>query len=119
MHQDGLSATFKNLLHILFSNLSLAVEDNLVALNRYYFTGIFINKVLIPALQHTGSQFRTEIFLQIGLVNLHLLCQVENLENVLVGFETDGTEQGGNRQFLLAVDVCVHHTIDVSSKLDP
>ena len=44
---------------------------------------------------------------------------VEDAQDVLVGLITDGTEQGGHRQFLLPVDISVHHIVDVSGELHP
>ena len=37
----------------------------------------------------------------------------------LIGFETNGTEEGRHGQLLLTIDVCVHDIVDVSSKLNP
>ena len=49
----------------------------------------------------------------------HFVCKTENVDDVLIAIETDGTEQGGYRKFLLTVDVGIHHIVDVRSELDP
>src|SRR5699024_942238 len=45
--------------------------------------------------------------------------QVEYLQNLLVAFVADGTQQGGDGQFLLTVDVGIHHVVDVRCELYP
>ena len=47
------------------------------------------------------------------------LPPTENLKNVLIILKTDGSQQSGNRQFLLTVNVSVHDVVDVSGKLNP
>ena len=119
MNEDGLCAALKNLHHIIISNLRLTLEDHLVTLNRNYLTSILINEILVPALKHTGCQLGTNILLQGSLIDLHLLSKVEDLEDLLIRLESDGTKQCRYRQLLLTIDISIHHIVDVGSKLDP
>ena len=119
MNEYRLRTALQNLHHVIIGNLRLTLHDDLITLNGNHLTGILVNEVLIPTLQHTGSQFRTDILLQCSLVDLHLFRQVEDLEDFLICLKTYGTKQRRNRQLLLTVDVCIHHIIDVSGKLDP
>src|SRR5664280_3568747 len=45
--------------------------------------------------------------------------EVKNLEYLLVAFEPYSAEECCNRQFLLPVDICIHHIIDISGKFYP
>ena len=119
MHKDGRSTTLKNLVNIVFGNFRLTLHDHLISLNGNHLTGIFIDKVLVPALQHTGCQIAANHLLHVLLVHLHFLCKVKNLKDVLISLEADGTQQCGNGQLLLSVDVSIHHIVDVGSKLNP
>ena len=119
MHKDGLGTTLQNVHQVVFGNFRLTLHDHLIALDRNHFARIFIDKVLVPTLQHTCSQLAANGFLQSSLVDLYFLREVENLQDVLIILETDGTEQCSNRQLLLTVDVSVHHIINIRGKLYP
>ena len=67
------------------------IDNNFVTLDRNHFTGIFINEIFNPCFQDTCSQFTTQHFLQICLVNLHVLRKVENLKNIFVILEANRT----------------------------
>ena len=97
MYEDGAGTTLQDVEHVVLGNLGLTFHDNLVTLDRYNLTGILIYEVLIPALQHTGSELTTKYFLQRLLINLYLLGKVEDLQNILIGLETNSTEQSGYR----------------------
>ena len=119
MHKNSLGTAFKNIIHIIFCNLCLTFHDDLITLDRNNLTGILIYEVLVPALQDTGCKFTTQRFLESGLVNLYFLCQFENLKDILIILVSDSTKQSGNRQLLLTVNVCIHHIINIRSKLNP
>ena len=59
------------------------------------------------------------MFLQVLASSLNFLCEVEDLKNVFIVFEADGTKQCRYGQLLLTVDVRVHNIINVRSELDP
>ena len=119
MNEDCLGTALQNLHHIILSNLRLALHDYLITLDGYHLTSILIYEVLVPALQYAGSQLTAYDGLQRLLVHLHLLGEVENLQDVLISLEADGTQQGCYGQLLLTVDIRVHHIINISSELDP
>ena len=119
MKKNGRSATVEDILHIIGCNLGLTVHDDLVTLDGNHLTGVLINEVLIPALQHTGCQTLADSLLHVLLVHLHFLAKVEDLKNLLIALETDGAQQSGHGQLLLTVDVGIHHIIDVGGKLNP
>ena len=60
MNQNGLGTALQDFEHVLLGNLRLALHDDLVTLDRNNLTGILIYEVLVPALQHTGSQFTAD-----------------------------------------------------------
>ena len=119
MQQDGGHAAVDNVLDVVLVELCIALYDNLVTLDRYHFARVFIYEVLNPGLEYAGCEFASYMLTQVGLVDLDLVCQAKDIEDILVGLITDGAQQGGNGQFLLTVDICVHHIVDVCSKFDP
>ena len=119
VEQDVLYARVEYLLDILLFNHSLTVENNVVTLDRNYFTGILIGKVLYPCLEHTGCQLAAYGFFQVGLVHFEFLSKSENLNDVLIALKTDCTQQCGHGQLLLAVDVGIHHIVNVGCELNP
>jgi hypothetical protein len=96
-----------------------AVDEHLVTLDAHHLTGVLVHEVLHPALQHAGGELAAHGLLQVGLGHLDLVGQAEDLQDLLVALETDGTQQRGHRQLLLPIDVGVHHPVDVRGELDP
>ena len=119
VEEDGVDAGFKNQVDTLFIKLLLAVDDDLVTLDGNHFAGILVHEVLHPGAEHTGGELAAKGLLQVGLVDLDLLGQVENVNDVLVGLKTNRTQKSGHREFLLTVDVGIHDIVDVSCKLNP
>ena len=119
MKKNCRSTALEDISNVILSNLSLTLHNNLVTLDRYYFTSILINEVFIPALQYTSSKTLTDGILKVLLVNLNFLCQVENAKNVLIALKADSTEKSCNRQLLLTIDIGIHHIVDVGCKLNP
>ena len=68
-----------------------------MTLNGNHLTGIGIDKILDSGPEHTCGKLATDTFLQTGLVDLNLLCQIKNINDILVCFESDGTKQSGHR----------------------
>ena len=66
-----------------------------------------------------AANFTSHHLLEVRLVHLHVFRQIKNLENVLVILKSDGSQQSGNRQFLLTVNVRIHDVVDVGGKLNP
>ena len=91
MNKNRSGIALEDLHHVLFRNLCLTFHDYLVTLDRYYFTGILVNEVLVPALQHACGETLAKHLLQIALVHLYLFGKFENLKDVLVSFETYST----------------------------
>ena len=83
------------------------------------FAGIFILEVLCPGLEHLGSELAAFVGLQSLLVYRNFVGKVEDIDDIFVGVESDGPEQGCYGKFLLAVDVGEHHIVDVAGKLYP
>ena len=119
VQKNGLSTALDNIFDVLLSKFSFAIDDHLITLNRNYLTGIFVNEVLYPRCQYTCSQLTAYSLLQVGLGYLHLIGQIEDLEDLLIGLEADGTQQCGYGQLLLTVDVSIHHIVDVRCELNP
>ena len=119
MNEDGRSTAVEDILSVLLGNLRLAFHDHLITLNGSHLTRVLIHEVFRPALQHTGGEMLADDLLHILLCHLHLLSEVEDLEDVLISLETDGTEKRCYRQLLLSVDVSIHHIVDIGGELDP
>ena len=119
MQEDRLGAAFEDLLHVLLLEDSLAVYDHVVTLDGNHLARILIHEVLDPGRKDACGEFAADGLLEIGLRDLHFVCQVENLEDLLVGLITDGTQQRSDGQLLFTVDVGIHHVVDVRSELYP
>ena len=119
MQEDRLGAALENLVNMVLLEDRFAVHDDVVSFDGNHLARILVHEVLDPRREHPRSQLAAYGFLEVGLVDLHLVRQVEDLENLLVRLVTDGTQQRGDGQLLLTVDVGVHHVVDVRSELDP
>ena len=119
MQEDRLGAAFEDLLHVLLLEDGLAVYDHVVTLDGNHLARILIHEVLDPGRKDACGEFTADGLLEIGLRDLHFVCQVENLEDLLVGLITDGTQQRSDGQLLFTVDVGIHHVVDVRSELYP
>ena len=119
VNEDALCARLEDILDVFLVEHRFAVEDHLVTLDGNHFARVFVHEVLHPALQHACGELAAEHLLQVRLVHLHLFGEVENLEDILVRLEADGAEQCSHGQLLLAVDVGIHHVVDVRGELNP
>ena len=119
MNQDCGHTRFNNLINMLLLEYRFTVDNHFITFDRNDLACILVYKIFHPCLQHTSSQFTTNIFLQICLVDLNLFSQIENLKNILVVFKTDSSQQGCYGQLLLTINVCIHHIIYVCCKLNP
>ncbi len=104
---------------MLLFEYDLALYEHVVTLDGNHLAGVLVNEVFDPALQNTGRQLPAYDFLQIGFVDLNLVRQVEDSQYHAVALEADGTQQSGDGQLLLTVDVGVHHVVDVGGELYP
>ena len=119
MEQNRLGTAFKDFLDVALLDGSVAVDDHLIALDGGHLTGVLVVELLGPRLEQARGQLAAHSLLEVRLVDLDFLGKSEDFDNVVVGFKSDGPEQCGHRQFLLAVDVGIHHIVDVGCKLDP
>ena len=97
MEQDILRTRFQDRINAILIQYGLTVNNYGITLNRNYLTGILIDKVLRPCLQHTSSQLTANILFQVLTCNLNLLCQVKDLKNVFIALKPDSTQQGRYR----------------------
>ena len=58
---------------------------------------VLVDEILVVGVKYTSGQLAAKHALQTCLRHLHFLGEVENIEDVLVGFVADGTQQGGDR----------------------
>ncbi|CAI8266327.1 MAG: Uncharacterised protein [Flavobacteriia bacterium] len=119
VQQNGRYIRIQDFLYVVLLEHCIPIQDHLISLNGYNLSGILIHKILQPALQDTSCQFPAHHLFESGLGNFDLLGQIEYLKDVLVPFVSDGAQQGGQREFLLSIDVGVHHIVDVRRKFDP
>ncbi len=119
VEENRLGAALDDFVDMFFRQHRLAIYDDVVALDRHHLARVLVHEVLDPGRKHACRQLAAYSLLEVGLGDLHLVGQIENLENLLVGLETDGTQQRRDGQLLLTVDVGIHHVVDVRSELDP
>ena len=119
MEKDSLYARIHNRVDEFGSKFYLTVNDNRVTFDRNNLAGVLVDKIFSPGIQNPCGEFASDNLFEGSLRNLDFVGEVENLENVFVALETNSTEQSGNGQLLFAVDVGVHHIVDVGSELDP
>ena len=119
MQQNRLGTALDNLVDMLFLEHRFSVNDHVVTFDRNHLARILVHEILDPGRKNPGGQLAPDGLLQSGFGHFHFVREIENLEDLLIGFETDGTQQGRNGQLFLTVDVRVHHVVDVGSELDP
>ena len=119
MEENAFGTAFDDFVDVFFRKNGFPVDDDFVSFDRYHLAGVFVDEIFHPCFEDTGSQFTTDVPFEVRFRYLHFVCQVEDLEDLSVAFEADGAQKRGDRQFLLPVDVCVHHVVDVRSELDP
>ena len=119
VQQDRLGAALDDLVDMFLLEDRLAVHDHVVALDRHHLARVLVHEVLDPRREDACGELAAHGLLQGGLRHLHLVREIENLENLLVRLVTYRTQQRGDGQLLLPVDVGVHDVIDVRSELDP
>jgi len=119
VQKNRLHTTVDDPFDVVFLEHGVTFKDNDSTLNGGQLTGVLVGEILEVGFHHTGGKLTTQYALQAGLRNLHFLGEVEDVEDVLVGLIADGAQQGGDGQFLLAVDVGIHHVVNVRRKLHP
>ena len=119
MNQNSRNVTIQDNLDSIVCQFTFTIQDYFITLDRYNFTGILVNEVFRPTLQHTGSQLLAFSLNKVLTGNLNLFCKVKDLKNVLIVLKANCSQQSCNGQFLLTVDVCIHDIVNVSSKLNP
>ena len=119
VQEDRLGAALDDLVYVFLLEDRFAVHDDVVALDGDHLARILVDEVLNPRREHARRELAPHGLLEVGLRDLHLVRQVEDLENLLVGLVSDGAQQRRDGQLLLAVDVGIHHVVDVRSELYP
>ena len=119
VQQDRLGTALDDLFDVLLLQDGLAVDDDVVTLDGDHLARILVDEILDPRREHARGQHPADSLFQIGLGDLHLVGEIEYFEDLLIRLETDGPQKGRDGQLLLAVDVGVHHVVDVRGELDP
>src|SRR5438094_900247 len=97
----------------------IALKHDLITLNGYHFSCIFIHEVFHPFAENPCGKFAADQGFQLRFGNLHFFGKIKYLENIFVRFKTNGTQKGSNREFFTAVYVCEHYIIHIRSKFHP
>ena len=79
MDQNAFGSRFDDIVYMPLLENGLAVDDDLVTLDRNHLACVLVHEVLDPRLQHAGGQLLAYGFLQVGLGDLDVLRQVEYL----------------------------------------
>ena len=119
VQEDGLHSGIDDLVDVFLFQDGIPVEDLFVTFDGYDLAGIFVHEVFHPGFQYARSQTAADVLLESRFAHFHLLGQVEDVEDVLVAFVTDGAQQGSEGEFLFPVDVGVHHVVDVRGEFHP
>ena len=119
MQQDILDSRFDNIGNMRFFKDSFTRNDNLGTFDRNDLTGILVYKVFHPSLNDITRQSAANGFFQTCFGDFQVFCQTEYFENILIGLETNRTQQSGNGQLFLPVDIGIHHVVYISGKFNP
>ena len=104
---------------VILCEFSLTLHDDFVTLDGNNLTGILVYEILIPAFQNTCGKLTSDGCLHVFLVDLDFFCKIKNLKDILVLLISNGTKKSRYRQFLLTVDISIHHIVDICGKLYP
>ena len=91
-HRLGRILEVKDRLDILLRKLFISIDHYIVALHGDYFTRFLIHEVLYPRIEDTCGYLTTDIFLQVGLIHLHLLGDAEETQDILISLVADGSQ---------------------------
>ena len=119
VQQNGLRVGFQNTLHQFGCQFFFALDDNLVTLNGNNLTSILIHEVFRPRVKYITGKRPADSSFKVLTSALNLFCQTETIQNILIRLVTNGTQQRRYGQFLLTVDISIHHIVDVGGKLYP
>ena len=121
LQHDSGHACIKNHINVFLGQLGLTVNHRIGTFQRGQLTGIGVYHILGPFLQDNGGKTTMlgHGFLQVGLIDLHFFGRSKDFDDILFVFKAYGTQKSRYGQLLLAVDIGVHHIIDVSSELNP
>ena len=73
------------------------VNNNLISLYVNNLSCVFIHKVLVPSLENSCGKGASYALLQVGLVNLNLICKAKDVQNIFVAIESYSPKQCGYR----------------------
>ena len=119
LEEDGLDIGVGDLLDRVVVEDFASFHDRDGPFDRDDFTGVLVFEVFGPGLQNLGCKLAALVLLEILLVDLDLVGKTEYVDDVFVRVVTDRAEKGCYRQLLLAVDICVHHVVDVRREFNP
>ena len=119
MQQNRLCTRIDDRINMFIFQNSFPIHNDFVPFDRNHLSGVFIHEIFHPGLQYTRSQPTANDFFQSRFGNIYFIRQIEYLQDILICFKADSTQQSSYRQFFLPVDVSIHHIIDVRSELDP
>ena len=77
---------------MLFLEHRFSVNDHVVTFDRNHLARILVHEILDPGRKNPGGQLAADGLLQSGFGHFHFVREIENLEDLLIGFETDGTQ---------------------------
>lgn len=97
---------------------SFTVNNDFVTLDGNNFTGIFVYKSSIHVFNTRAANLRPTIFLRFVLFTFTSSAKLKSRECPCHS-QIRGSQQSGNRQFLLTVNVRIHDVVDVGGKLNP
>ncbi len=106
-------------LNVLLIEDHIALQDDFIPLDGHHLAGVLVHKVFHPLAQDARRQLPADGLFQLVLRCFDLFRQPENVQDIAVRVVADGAQQRRHREFLFAVDVRVHHRVDIRCKLHP
>ncbi len=119
LEKDGLLVRLQNGAYGIIVQHFASLDDDFDALHRRDVSGVFIDEVLEFGLEYVVGELAALVGFKFSLAYRDFVRKVEDVNDVLVRIEAYRPEKRRDRQLLLAVDVGVHHVVDVGGELYP
>ena len=102
-HADLLDLRLLDLLNVIFRQLCVFVDEDFACL----------------LVEHITAHGATDKLFQVGFICFDFLHQLEQIENLIIRRIAQCAQERRHREFLLAIDVGIHHVVDVRGEFNP
>ena len=119
LDEDRLHIKREYLFDMFLCKLYVTLNNDFRTLHGNDLAGILIHEIFSPSLDNTGCKLLADNLFQVIASHLYFLCQLKDIEDILVRLISDGTQQSSYREFLLTVDISIHHIVYIGRELHP